>query len=450
MHITSHGAAREVTGSCHRVETKRSRILIDCGMFQGSAFTDAKNFRPFGFDGKDVDAVIITHTHLDHVGRLPKLIHEGFSGPIFMTRPTAELVRIILEDAYHIMEEQFEKEFRPKLYEFEDLMKTLTLIKPMDYSRWKTFGDLKFRFRDAGHIFGSAFVEVEEVGGARIVFSGDLGNVDTPILRPTAQIGTTDVVYVESTYGNRVHEDVSTRAKIFEDLVLKTYKNKSVLLIPAFAIERTQALLYDLNQLFEYKNIEPIPTFLDSPMAIKVTDVMKEYPKYYDQEAAKLFKSGDDFLDFPSLTLTMTRNESKRINDQRPPKIIIAGSGMMNGGRILHHLKRYLGNRHTTLMIVGYQASGTLGRRLYMGEKNVRVMDEYIDVKANVVTIGSFSAHGDQAKLLDWVGSAEKKPKRVYCVHGEDESCVALATEMKKELGIKAEAPKFEETVVIE
>ncbi|MFA5129587.1 MAG: MBL fold metallo-hydrolase [Patescibacteria group bacterium] len=449
MNVTSYGAAREVTGSCHMLETKDARILIDCGMFQGSAFNDARNFQPFSFDPKTIDAVLLTHAHLDHVGRLPKLIREGFSGKIFATLPTVDMARIVLEDAVEIMEEQFEKEYRPKLYEAEDLKKTIDLMEGTDYSQWKTIGDIRFRYRDAGHIFGSAFVEIEENGGPRIVFSGDIGNVDTPILRPTAQIGESDVLYIESTYGNRIHEDMATRSALFEEIVKNTIKRKGILLIPAFAIERTQALLYDLNQFVERDHIDPIDVYLDSPMAIKMTDVMKKFPKYYDAEAARLIMHGDDFLTFPGLTLTETRSESKRINDAPSPKIIIAGSGMMNGGRILHHLLRYLGSSKTTLLIVGYQASGTLGRRLHMGEKHVRVMEETIDVRAKIESIGSFSAHGDQHKLLNWIRGAKRLPKNVYCTHGEDDACIALATCIKDEFHINADAPQLGETVKI-
>lgn len=449
MKVTLHGAAREVTGSCYRVETKTTRVLIDCGMYQGSAFSDAKNFRPFGFDAADVDAVIVTHTHLDHIGRLPKLVGEGFKGPIYLTKPTAELARIVLEDASEIMQEQFEREFRPKLYEEEDLGKTFDLMRGMDYSRWKTIGDLKFRFRDAGHVFGSAFVEIEETGGARTVFSGDLGNVDTPILRPTAQIGTSDAVFIESTYGNRIHEELTSRKEHFLELVKETMRMKGVLLIPSFAIERTQDLLYHLHSFFEHHEIEPVDVYIDSPMAIRVTKVMKEYPEYYDREASKHVMHGEDFLDFPGLTQTMSRNESKMINDAPSPKVIIAGSGMMAGGRILHHLRRYLGRKSTTLFIVGHQAEGTLGRRLYSGEKHVRIHDDYINVKAKVVSVGSFSAHADQRKLLNWIRSAKTLPERVYCTHGEEDSCAALATRMTEALHIKAHAPRFEECITI-
>lgn len=449
MRITPFGAAREVTGSCHLIETKHTRLLIDCGMFQGSAFNDAKNFQPFGFHPAELDAVVITHAHLDHVGRLPKLIAEDFQGQIFMTKPTIDMSRVVLEDACEIMQESFERDFRPKLYEIEDLSKTLKRMNGMDYSRWKTIGDLRFRLRDAGHIFGSAFVEVEEKDGARAVFSGDIGNIDIPILRPTAQMESADVVFLESTYGNRVHEDVSTRSQLFQDVVKRTIETKGVLLIPAFAIERTQALIYDLNKMLEEKTIPPIDVYLDSPMAIKITEIMKAYPEYYDAEAAKLVMHGDDFLDFSSLTLTRTRNESKKINSSPSPKIIIAGAGMMNGGRITHHLLRYLSQPSTTLLIVGYQASGTLGQKLYAGEKNVRILDEHVQVRARVESIGSFSAHGDQHKLLDWIRGAKTLPKKVYCVHGENDACVALATEIKENLHIFADAPRTGEAIVI-
>jgi metallo-beta-lactamase family protein len=449
MKISVHGAAREVTGSCYCVETADTRVLVDCGMFQGSAFTDAKNFRPFGFVPEDVDALIVTHAHLDHTGRIPKLVQDGFRGPIHMTPPTVDITRIVLEDASDIMQEQFEREYRPKLYEREDLEQALALMEGMDYSRWKTVGDIRFRFRDAGHIFGSAFVELEDADGTRVVFSGDIGNVDTPILRPTAQMGSADAVFIESTYGNRIHEGLGERAKAFEDIVLKTVKRKGALVIPAFAIERTQALLYDLDTFFDHRGMEPVDVYLDSPMAIRVTDIMKAYPEYYDREALNRVTQGDDFFDFPSLHVTFTRRDSKMINDAPFPKIIIAGSGMMHGGRIQHHLVRYLSKKNTTVFIVGFQASGTLGRKIYSGEKRVKIFGETVDVKADVISIGSFSAHGDQHKLINWLKSAKSLPKRVYCTHGEEEACAALATRITEKLRVPADVPRFEDMVTV-
>jgi metallo-beta-lactamase family protein len=449
MKVTLYGAAREVTGSCYLVETAGTRVLVDCGMFQGSAYNDAKNFRAFGFDARSVDAVIVTHAHLDHTGRLPKLARDGFSGPIFMTRPTVDITRIILEDAEKIMQEEFEREGRPKLYERKDLERALALMRGMDYSRWKTVGDIRFRLRDAGHIFGSAFAELEERNGKRAVFSGDIGNVDTPILRPTAQMGRSEVVFIESTYGNRIHEKAEERKNAFRRIVEETVRKRGVLLIPAFAVERTQALLYDLNAFFEAGDMRPANVYIDSPMAIRVTEVMKSYPEYYDRDALARVVSGDDFFDFPGLHLTLTRSQSKAINDAKNPKIIIAGSGMMNGGRIKHHLIRYLGKKNAALFIVGYQVSGTLGRRLYEKEKRVRIFGQTVDVKAGVTSIGSFSAHGDQRKLLNWLKSARSLAKRVYCTHGEEDAAVALATRVTEKLNIPADVPRFEEEIRI-
>ncbi|HWQ99557.1 MAG TPA: MBL fold metallo-hydrolase [Candidatus Methylomirabilis sp.] len=449
MNITFHGAAREVTGSCYRVETAKTRLLIDCGMFQGSAYTDAKNFRDFGFDPADVDAVAVTHAHLDHVGRLPKLCKEKFKGTVYMTPPTRDIAKIVLEDAEQIMEDEFRRDYRPILYERKDVETVLSKTKGVDYSRWVVVGDLKFRFRDAGHIFGSSFVEVEERGGSRVVFSGDLGNVDVPILRPTAQSGSSDAIVVESTYGNRLHEDVRTRAVKLREAIMGTIKRKGVLIIPAFAVERTQDLLYELNKMWEQGTLPKVDVYLDSPMAIRVTEVMRAYPQYYDKEALERVMVGDDLLDFPGLRRTASRDQSKTINDAPKPKIIIAGAGMMNGGRILHHLVRYLSDPASTVLIIGYQAAGTLGRRLYSGERNVDVLNERVTVKATVTSIGAFSAHADQKKLVTWLGEAKTLPKRVFCTHGEEEAAAALATRITEDLGIDAEVPRFEQTVTI-
>ena len=449
MDISFHGAAREVTGSCYRVETKRSRILIDCGMFQGSAYSDAKNFRDLGFDPKTVDAVAITHGHLDHVGRLPKLTRAGFRGTIYSTPPTKDIAKIVLENAEQLMEEEARREYRPKLYEYTDLEKTNTLFKGVDYSRWVEVGDIRFRFRDAGHIFGSAFIEVEEIGGARAVFSGDLGNRDAPFLRPTAQAGSADVIIMESTYGNRIHENATTRDQKLHDTIVNTVKRGGVLLIPAFAVERTQDLLYRMHQMQEQGIMPRVDVYLDTPMGIRISEVVKHYPQYYDAEAYQRVVVGDDMFAFPGLHKTMSRDDSKAINVAPRPKVIIAGAGMMNGGRILHHLVRYLSDPKNTVLIVGYQSPGTLGRRLYNGEKIVSILNERVRVNAEIVSLGAFSAHADQHKLLEWVSACETLPKRVYCTHGEEEAAAALASRITEELNIPAEAPRFEETVHI-
>lgn len=447
MKITFYGAAREVTGSCYLVETKQARVLVDCGMFQGYRLADAKNFADLPFDPKTIDAVFLTHAHLDHSGRLPVLCRQGFRGPIYATPPTTKLASLVLEDAFHIMQSDFKREYRPMLYEEPDIENALKQFQGVDYSRDIVVKDLTARPRDAGHIFGSAFFEIHEKGGASAAFSGDLGNVGTHILKPTAQLGAVDALIIESTYGNRIHEDEKTRETKLREAIERVIKEKGVLIIPAFAIERTQQLLFELNHLVEHKHIPPVDIYLDSPLAIKATDVMREYPQYYDNEALKLMSMGDDFFDFPGLKMTMSKEESKTINDAPKPKVIIAGSGMMNGGRILHHLVRYLGDSSTTVLVVGYQAEGTLGRMLYGGAKSVEVLGEHIQVKAHIEGIGAYSAHADQNKLFAWVHDASALPKHVYCTHGDEGAAVSLATRIKNELGVPADAPHFGQTI---
>ncbi len=450
MKISFYGAAREVTGSCSLVETTGgTRILVDCGMFQGCNLCGDKNHADFPFDPASIKAVFITHAHLDHTGRLPKLVKGGFRGKIYATPPTIRLAGLVLLDAFHIMRDDFKKEGIPMLYAEEDVEKVSKLFAPVDYSRDVTVGDLKGRPRDAGHIFGSAFWELREKSGKSVAFSGDLGNRGSRILKPTAQLAAVDLLIVESTYGNRLHEDESTRETKLREAVTHTMEGKGVLVIPSFAIDRTQQILFELNDLSEHGLLPDVPVYLDSPMAIKATEVVKDYPQYYNKEAEALAASGVDIFSIPRLTLTRTREESKLINDIPKPKVIIAGSGMMNGGRILHHLVRYLGDPHSTVLIVGYQSQGTLGRDLHEGKKTVHVMREQVHVKARIISIGAYSAHADQAKIVEWVDTAEAKPKRILVTHGEEDAAVALVTRFKQHLKIPAEAPHFGDTIEV-
>jgi metallo-beta-lactamase family protein len=342
------------------------------------------------------------------------------------------------------MEDESRRESRPKLYEREDVDSVIARFTPVDYSRKVKIGNLTLRFRDAGHILGSSFIEFED-GGARVAFSGDLGNSSDPILRPTAQLAEQDIVIMESTYGNRVHEKIKEREKELREVIVSTLKKKGVLIIPAFAIERTQLLLYELNHLVENRLIPAVDIFLDSPMAIKASEVFQAYPQYYNHEALMQVAKGDDLFTFPGLHKTPSREDSKMINEAPKPKVIIAGSGMMNAGRVLHHLVRYLGDANSTVLIVGYQAAGTLGRRLYSGEKRVHVLNERIDVKARVISIGAYSAHADQHQLVEWIRHAEHKPAHVYCTHGEEAASAALATRIREELGIPADVPRMDD-----
>ena len=447
MRLTFYGAVREVTGSCYLVETDKARVLVDCGMFQGGAFAENKNFAKFDFDPKTIDAVIVTHAHLDHTGRLPKLVKEGYAGPIYMTPPTVPLTKLVLEDAHQIMEEDHERYGTPTLFDEQDIQNAVRQFTPLDYTHAVTVGNLTFRYRDAGHIFGSAFVEMRESGGAHLTFSGDVGNVNAPILRDTAQLANTDALVLESTYGNRVHEDESKREIKLQQAIIDTIRQKGVLLIPAFAIERTQLLIYEINKLIESHAIPKVDVYLDSPMAIKASDVIKSFPQYYDREALSMIARGDDLFDFPGLHRCMTKEQSKAINDAPKPKIIIAGAGMMNGGRILHHLIRYLGDAASTVLIIAYQAHGTLGHRLYRGDRSVEIMGEKIFVQARIISIGAYSAHADQNVLLNWVRQAARPPKKIFCTHGDEGASAALATRLTHELGIDSFVPRYGNTV---
>ncbi|MFZ6015064.1 MAG: MBL fold metallo-hydrolase RNA specificity domain-containing protein [Patescibacteria group bacterium] len=449
MKITPLGAAREVTGSCYYIETKKAKVLVDCGAFQGSAFAQAKNFQEFAFNPKELDAVFVTHAHLDHTGRLPQLYKRGYKGQIYLTSPTKDLTRLILEDAEEIMQENFVRNYSPKLFDREDVDNCLRQMKSISDKTAICVKDLEIKYHNAGHILGSSFIQIKEKGNGTATFSGDLGNVNTPILRQKTPLNSTDALFIESTYGNRIHEDEKTRWKILETAIKNTIKKGGVLLIPAFAIERTQELLYELNHLVENRLIPFVDIYMDSPMADKATGVFQKYESYYSKKAMDLIASGDKLFDFPGLKITKTRDESKTINQAKWPKVIIAGAGMMNGGRILHHLIRYLGDKKSTLLIIGYQAEGTLGRHLYRGEKLVHILDEAIEVKANVVCIGGYSAHADQQMLIDWINTAPNPPGHVYCTHGEEDASAALATRITKDLGIPADVPRNGETINI-
>ncbi|MCR4256558.1 MAG: MBL fold metallo-hydrolase [Candidatus Uhrbacteria bacterium] len=460
MKISFYGAAREVTGSCYLLETSGgtpagrnalrragSRVLVDCGMFQGCNTCDVKNLTELPFDAASIDAVFLTHAHLDHCGRIPKLVRDGFRGKVYGTPPTLDLAELVMLDAVGIMRGDLKREGIAMLYEEEDVALAINQFAGVDYSRDVKVGDVTARPRDAGHIFGSAFWEFEDGAGKRVAFSGDLGNDGNRILKPTAQLAAVDALIIESTYGNRVHEDESARETKLRDVVGQTIKNEGVLIIPAFAIDRTQQILFELNHLIENGIVPEVPMYLDSPMAIKATEIMKSYPQYYNKDAQALAATGDDLFDFPGLTLTLSRDESKFINDAPKPKVIIAGSGMMNGGRIQHHLVRYLSDKNSTVLIVGYQAGGTLGRDLYEGKKVVNVLQERVHVNARITSIGAYSAHADQKKLARWAVGAEEKPKRVIVTHGEDAAAVALATHFQEHLGIPAVAPHFGDTI---
>lgn len=451
MNITFFGAAHGVTGSCHLVETEQSKILFDCGMFQGSDFNEGKNHDTFPFDPKAIDTVLVSHAHIDHTGRIPKLVRDGFNGKIYMTKATKEFARLIWEDAYSIMQYDHEKFGSLILYDEGDIDAALRMCVGVDYRERVSLGKgIEAVFKDAGHIFGSAFIELH-ADGKTVCYSGDMGNNNVPILKETDQLGAVDVLLCESTYGDRIHEDERTRKEMLLEVVREGVTRGGAILMPSFSLERTQEIIYLLDELFETdKTLPDIPIFVDSPLAIHAFPIYKKYTEYYDEAAAERYMKGEDFLDFARLTLTATKQESMKINNVPNPKLIIAGSGMMNGGRILHHAKRYLSDPNTTLVMVGYQAQGTLGRKLYEGAERVTIHGETIPVKAHIKAIGGLSAHGDQKKLLSWIRNAESLPKKVYCVHGEPHAATELAHVLRDELHVKVFVPEEKDVVEVE
>jgi metallo-beta-lactamase family protein len=452
MKIHFFGAAGEVTGSNSLVEIGDKKIIVDCGMFQGSNFNEGKNHDPLPYAAKEISAVIITHAHLDHTGRLPLLVKNGYTGFFYATPATKELVELVLKDALHVMEHDSVKFGLPVLYSEQDIAMVMDQFKTLDYYEWADlFHDdsVRIYLREAGHIFGSAFVELV-AEGKRLVFSGDVGNVKVPILRDTDDLPQDiDLLVCESTYGNRLHESDQTRRDILEKVVLEAVRRGGVLMIPSFSLERTQELLYELDKLIEQQHRLPkVPIFLDSPLAIGATRVYRKYTNYYDTSAKELMRSGDDMFDFPGLVLSETREDSKRINTVPSPKIIIAGAGMMNGGRIIYHALRYLSDKNNTLMIIGYQSQDTLGRRLQDGDKVVEIMGERVEVRCQIKTVGAFSAHGDQRKLLNWISSSNRPPRKICLNHGDVEAMQVLAGKIKDKLG--TEVVLAEKNLVIE
>lgn len=447
MKLTFCGATREVTGSCYFLETKTKKIVIDCGMYQGRRISEERNLDDFPFNAKTVDTVALTHAHLDHCGRIPKLVKDGFRGKIFATGPTARLSQLIMEDSAHILIKEAEHHNHNPIYTEEDLATTRPLFEEVDYRHPIQLDEnVSIEFFDAGHILGSSMVKVS-ADGESIVFSGDLGNPPVPILNPTDTIGEASYIVMESTYGGRIHEDKDTRTLLLQSAIYETVMMKGVLLIPAFAMERTQELLFEINNLVNNKDIPPVPVFLDSPLAIKATRVFKEFEHYFDKKTKDIIQSGDDVFNFPGLYLTLETNASKAINDYPAPKIIIAGSGMAQGGRIVHHIKRYIGFFANQYLIIGFQVKGSLGRRLLDGEKKVKIHGEEYDVKAKVSAIGGYSAHADKTRLLVWLSEFDqKKLKKVFITHGEESQSFAFQEHAQKVLSAECLVPELYET----
>jgi len=450
MRLTFFGAVESVTGSCFLLETPNGKLLIDCGMHQGERMCSKVNLEPFGFQPEHIDAVVVTHAHFDHTGRLPDLVRQGYTGKIFMTPPTKGLMELILEDSVHIMAENSKKCGDPVMYEKGDVHAMLGQTVTVPYHHVITpFDGVTIEFFDAGHILGSSFVRVVAQDGAEtktIIFSGDVGNDDVPILPNTEDRPAADYVVCESTYGAKDHEKAAVREPMLAAFVKKIIDRGGTLIIPAFSIERTQELLFALDQLLQRGEIPPIPMYLDSPLAIRATELYRFFSTSLSfTHPAAPGKDGDWFR-FPSLTETLSVDASKTINDDNRPKVIIAGNGMMTGGRVLHHLARYIDDAKSGLLIVGYQADHTLGRKIQNGATEVSLYGEKHGVRAELLTIDAFSAHGDQKKLTTFVRGSGALPKTVFLVHGEGAIKEAFATHLRAAVGVDVQIPHVMQT----
>ncbi len=451
MKLHFYGGAKVVTGANYLLEVGKTKILVDCGMFQGSKELHDLNYENFPYDPKKINYVFITHSHFDHCGRLAKLVKDGFKGKIICTPPTRDLMAVALADSVHLLAEEAKELKIEPLYNEKDLLKMLSLIKAHEYDKKiKLTSNIAFRLKEAGHILGSSMVDFWLKEGnkkIKITFTGDLGNPPTPLLKPIAPINKTDYLVIESAYGDRLHESKEQRKLLLERTIEDIITRKGVLMIPSFALERTQELLYELNDLIENSRVPRIPIFIDSPLAIKITDVYKKHQKYFNKKTKYIISGGDDIFSFPGLNFTPTTQESKDIIKTPPPKIIIAGSGMSTGGRILFHEKEYLSDPNNMFLVIGFQVEGTLGRKILEGMPVVNILGRQIKNKAEIRAIGGYSAHADQKQLLNFIKNIKKPIKNVFVVQGERKPAEELKRVIKAKLLIEATVPKYEQTI---
>lgn len=445
-----YGGVGTVTGANFMLDTGKLAILVDCGLVQGDHFAMEKNAEPFVYDPSKVDILLVTHAHADHIGRIPKLVRDGFKGKIYSTIATKELAKVMMQDALKVMSYEAKQYNVPVLYEDEDIKQTFTLWKGVDYEEKISLPDkVEVWFTDAGHILGSGMVHIKR-NDKKIVFTGDIGNVPQPLLKAPIIPKDYDYMVMESVYGDRLHEEVEERTALLRHYIEETKANNGTLIIPAFSLERTQAMLFEINNMIEKDGLEPIPVFLDSPLAITVTEIYRRFTNYLRPEIQNQIKNGDDIFDFTGLKFTHTVKDSDAIRGEKRAKIIIAGSGMSHGGRIQKHERDYLGDPNTMLLLVGYQAVGSMGRLLQDGAKSVKIGRDKVKVRAKVAQIRGYSGHADRDQLLELVAHGGEKAKQIFVTMGEERSSLFLTQRLHDYLGINAVAPDLNQEVVIE
>lgn len=460
MDIKFFGAAKEVTGSNYLISTKTHKILIDCGLFQGSSEIEEKNFEDFPYNVREIDYLILTHAHIDHSGRIPKLVNDGFRGDILCTKPTYDLCEIMLLDSGKIHESDAkwenrkrqrrgEKEIKP-LYTVDDAENSLRYFKSYYYNQFINIDEnIQIRFKDAGHILGSAIIEIwieEDNERTKLVFSGDLGMAGRPILKEPEFVESADYLIMESTYGDENHEEFKTSTKRLIDIINKTALRGGSVIIPSFAVGRTQELIYELNKYYQYSDVEEymkIPIYIDSPMAVNATEAFQKNSNSFNEEAQNLILQGDNPFKFPNLRYIKSQEESMALNKSDYPKVIISASGMATAGRIRHHLKHNLWNPKNSLVFVGYQAQGTLGRILLDGVKNVKLLGERVNVALEIYDLQGFSAHADQNALINWIDNFKHKPEKIFLVHGEEKPTSTLAQIIESKFKINTIIPEI-------
>lgn len=474
MKITFLGATKMVTGSNFLVEGAGKKFLVDCGMYQGGDRDEMQNHEPFAYDVNEIDFMLLTHAHIDHSGRIPKLYKEGYRNPVITTKATRDLCSIMLPDSGHIQEQEIEwrnrkrkregKEPLPPLYTAQDGIDTMEIFKPVNYDEIIEIDpNIYVRFNDAGHMLGSAIIEIwvkEDGKETKAVFTGDLGNNDIPLLSSPTMIETADYLVMESTYGGRLHMRNDDKANLFLNIVSETLDKGGTVVIPSFAVGRTQEILYELNNLKDtqegedfkkkYATLMKAPVYVDSPLAISATEIFKENANLFDEETQAVIESGDNPLEFPGLQFTKTADESKALNEKNESSIIISASGMCEVGRIKHHLKHHLWDPNSTILFVGYQAPGTLGRRIVDGEKRVKIFGEEIAVNARIEYIEGYSGHADQEWLMNFVYSFITKPKHIFLVHGEPTGQEILKSKIVDEIGLPVTIPEYGQTYTLD